>query len=1016
MTDTSFVPDLVGPGQTVETPLPRLKDPSELTGLKPGQRFIDPTGKEGQKPFVVKTGEEWGTVPEGALYVDPSGAISRKPQTYPIGVGTQILYSMAGDPNRQQQILASVYGPDAVKRTPDGGWLVKQGNKWLRPGRGGIGPGLGFVAGNLAPTIGAVGGGILGGTVGIESGPGALVSASLGAGTGAVGGQVFNDMILGLMGYHITPEDQRSEMHNAALLGMAGEGAGRVLGAAAPLAGRLVTGLRNVASKTASSDALPATIRWVLGTDPAALRKATELAQGDPARGIPGVLTAPSSVHKEAPYIKKVVEDFDPVFRESPIRTGRDKYYEAAGGALLKDLGIEREQPLLSGTFKPDVEPAGLAMKSRIADDLAAANAQLDQALAAQKAIVTTQRTGEAAAQESNLSVLTAASNHLRDLAGQTVDTALKDASDAAEQAVKAAGAGAHPGDLWNLAGQQLDKVQLGIKTVSERGYIAGHTAAGPTPLQLAPVVQRARQLLDTLPEGFENQFPGAARQLEAMLTPRPSGVLDAEGKEILRIPDVTLEQAHNLRTLLRAKVDWTKPNATAVDHQAKQLARIVDEWMHSTTQPANVRAGVSMIDRWDDYYARNMGKFDQQAVQTIVQKMRAGFVDDAPALAKLVFDKDSTVSRENIRRLLGPTLWRAVQGADVKALIDASTNAETKQIDAGNLARLVEQRVPLWGDSTMGPQLQKLARQVSQIKGRVPLDAQPGDDLPQILQRANDFAAQAKALAAHDPIGLLEQETKRLDGETGRARGQLNRAAKADPLNFMATSGAIEAAERIMSSHDLTLAAAHRFGTDSPEFTLLRQAYVETIMSGGGIAKIRTMPESVQQILFPGVTKDTAIKIAGNMDFLAGGPSDFGGNLAAASRVLNPLSELRKFSHPLAAILEKIPGGAFIGRMTIGKYWATITWAVTHPNTLKFLSRGLEGTSAEQQAFRTTFREATARGADIGGALGAATGAVAAVESRGPAQRQTVAPARPAVPVRPTNTPSTQMLQSLPQ
>jgi hypothetical protein len=997
-------------------PPPRqLKDPSELATLKPGEFFLDPTGAKSQKPFVVKTPEDWTKLPEGSLYVGPDNAVAKKPVTEPVSFGAQALYSMAGDKRRQQQVLASVYGPDAVKPAPDGSFLVKQGNKWLRPNSGLMHQVEGLVAGNALPTVGAMTGGAVGGGLGLESGPGAIATGLAGAGAGAAVGTAFNEMILGLMGFPASNKEAAANMSESALGGALGEGAGRLIGAAVP---PIYAGVKSLLSGDVTSAAAAA--RKVLGTDPEALLKARELSRGTLTGGTP-VLTAPSSIHKEAPYLKKVIEEFDPVFRESPILKGRDLYYEAAGSNLARALGIDRTEPLLSSTHSVDLGTAGQALQDRVSDALMSANAELDQAIAGRQAAATSLYQGQDTQLNSQISLLHAASDHLHDEAGRAVDAAFTDVRGTIDNAFKAANAGNHPADLWMRAGEQLNKVKLGIETVAGRGYNAGHVAAGNTPLATAPVISATRDLLDTLPEGFENQFPGVTRQLEAISKPRGTGILDDEGNEITRIPDVTLEQAHNLRTLLRSKVDWTKPNATVIDRQAKQLAGIVDSWMRAPSQPPQIKAGMAIIDQWDQYYSKNMGKFDQQAVQTIVQKMKEGFVDDAPALAKLVFDKDSTVNRENARKLLGPTLWKAVHAADAQAVLQGSIDQSGK-IDAGRLSQLVTERLRsgLWTGSDVGEKTLALAQKVAAMKGKIPIDPVPGEGVLQTLQRANQFATEAKRLADIHPLELLKQETARLNAERAAAKKAISADATSGPLGFLAeglpgeqTVGAIEAARRIMNNHDLMLAAATHFGADSPEFTLLRQTYAESILEKGGIKQVLEMPESVQNILFPGVTKDTAVTIAKNMDFLTGSGKTFGGGLAAAQRVLNPMPELAKLGgHPLASVLSKVPGGQLVGRLIIGKYYAAITWGVTHPSTIEFLARGLDGTPAEREAARSAFEAITSHGGDIGGAVGAALGTITANQQQQSVQRPPIHRRVPLPPPRPGD----QLLQSLPR
>jgi len=1010
-----------------EKPLPRLKDLSEAQSLAPGDFFLDPSGTKRQRPYDVKTPlDVERLVPEGSHFRDPTGKVRLKPETEPLDIGAQVLYSMAGsDKARRQQALEYIYGRHAVKETPGGDFLVQDidNKRWLKPGKGLLGPAVGAVAESIAPVVGSIGVGMLGASVGAtEFGVGALPTAVLGAGSGAVAGEAFNDMILGLMGIKSSDDETRRRMTEAATLGMAGEGVGRAVGAVVPPALKAFTGLRKGVTEAATSgDILPRAARFVLGAEGPETLQALEMTRS-------GTLVRPSAFMLEAPYLKKVIEEFDPVFRQQqPLRQSAAEFYERKGGELAGKLGINRTTPLLSPTAAVEVEPLGIALKERLGDEVAVANDRLNQAIAARKAAAQASAAEAQTFKSTELSGLHTAENELRTTAQRIVDSGFSDVSKSVQDAMKAAGADQHPGALWTAAGDQLNKIHLGIETVSARGYNAGHAAAGPTPMALSPAVTEARTFLSTLPEGFESRFPALTKELETLSTPRGTGIVGLDGKEIMRVPDITLEQAHNLRNLARAQTNRDMPYNDLLEGRRKHLAGIVNKWMHDPSQPPAVKAGVDIIDRWDTWYAKNIGRFDQEAVQTIAKKMKAGFVDDAPALAKLVLDPNSTVNRENVKKLLGPTLWKAVHAADVSRVIESSRDALGK-VDSTTFARQVldRARTKLWDESDLGQRTIQLAKQVEAMapKGRIPLDAMPGDTVASLLQRANTFAAEAKQAAAVDPIKLLNQETTRIEAERAAAQKEMTAEFRKSPLNFLTepTVGAIEAGERILNSPDLTLAVAHRFGTDSPEFRMLRQAYAEKLLQVGGgegvgraanmLHTLQRIPESVQQIVFPGVTKDEALTLAKNMSFLLGGTGEtFGGGIAAAQRVLNPVPELRHFSMEAAKVLSRVPGGNLAARLTIGKYYQIMTWAFTHPKFVEWLAQGLEKGPVERETARKAFWEASGLGRDIGGAVGAGVG-VMNVDQAQPQGRRT---ARPTPALRPTgSSPADQTLRSI--
>jgi hypothetical protein len=189
-----------------------------------------------------------------------------------------------------------------------------------------------------------------------------------------------------------------------------------------------------------------------------------------------------------------------------------------------------------------------------------------------------------------------------------------------------------------------------------------------------------------------------------------------------------------------------------------------------------------------------------------------------------------------------------------------------------------------------------------------------------------------------------------------------------------------------------LIVATAEKFSPESPEFDQLRKAFAETMFQEEGIKKVLGMSDTVQNLLFPGVTREQAIKFAQNMSFLEGTGKTFGGSLAAAYRILNPIPELGKMNSHVAKVLAKVPGGQLAARLTIGKYYALMTKIGTNPKLTEFLARKID---EEPEVARMAYRQIMGLGRDVGGAVGAGIGAVSAGSQpqRRPVQRTTISP-----------------------
>ncbi len=970
----------IGPGEPKTSPsvagavaLPTVGDDEAYGKLEFGAHFKDPTGTVRQKPWTVTDDKSFEAVPEGMPFRDPEGKTRRKPTFEAIGVGPQILYDMAVTDTEKQNILGNFYGKEAVKKSPQGDVYVQAGDKMLKPGRGW--PAVaGFVASEAAPVAGSIAGEIGGAAAGsVLPGPGTVAGAIGGGAAGAAAGTAFNDMVLGLAGVYDRSAGQ--EAGNLALSGAfggAGTAVGRGLAAIAPSLAGGWDALKNV---------LPGKAAYVLGAAPEETAQAVRLSQA-------GALVRPSAWAKEAPYLKKVVEEFDPVFREQEVlKQSAQQYYEKEAGRLLDSVGVAGGREPLTGATKPvSSERAGEAVLKRVHNDMAVQDAKLDASLQGLTRSAETAGFGRAAAVESQLSIATAAADDSLKAAQKGIDIGFSELRGDVNTALKAANADRHPGDLWRRAGEKLDFVHAGIDARAAKMYSSAYQVAGETPLTHQVVEQEARQLIETLPLEFQSSFPTMVHQLDRF-----------RGNEPL-----TLEWAHHLRSLARQRVDRLMPYADRAEGINRKISGMVNRMLHDPAQSAEVKAGVKILDATDGFYSKNMGKFEQNAVDQIVKKMRTGNFEDAPALAKIAFDPDSTVGRDTVRKLLGPELWKAVHGADVQGLLKSSTNT-LGEIDAGRFAQQVAGRVRqgVWDAADLPAKTTRLANQVLASEGKIPLHALPGDNVTTLLQRAADYAEEAKVLAKEKPLETLEAELKQIASDHRREVAGARTARRNAPLGFLTLPDAsvrvMESADRIIGNPDLMIAAATKFGAASPEFESLRQVAAHRLLqrnsvegTGKLIGELQTdVPESVQRLLFPGLAKDEMVTLAKDMAFLLGGTGEtFGGGMAAASRVLHPtMSAL-----PLVpqSMQFKVPVLDPVVRFMQAKYYQLMTWGVTHPAFIQWVASGLKGPPASRAASKAAVQQAMGLGGAAGAGIGAAVpGASHEAQRQQPPSRQ---------------------------
>src|SRR5262249_18815532 len=149
-------------------------------------------------------------------------------------------------------------------------------------------------------------------------------------------------------------------------------------------------------------------------------------------------------------------------------------------------------------------------------------------------------------------------------------------------------------------------------------------------------------------------------------------------------------------------------------------------------------------------------------------------------------------------------------------------------------------------------------------------------------MNRAKLAKEEADKFAETDPLKALAESQRAIEAQHNNAMKQAKLTRKAEPLHHLYEESqqhlAVKAADKILGSQDLIMAAATQFGRDSPEFNALRQVYASRFLQRGfpKTASMRAelggekgMTEEVQALMFPGITRDQMVTLAKNMEFL---------------------------------------------------------------------------------------------------------------------------------------------------
>lgn len=929
---------------------PTIADADAYEALEPGKKFTDPEGNVRTKAWKVQEDSDYDIVPEGQQYLDPQGQLRTKPLYQDVDFTSQTLHTMAANDKERRKALERSY-PGKVKQLPNGEFYVDDEGTRRKP-RGITDPNASWksagaaLTGAVAPMAGAMTGEIAGAIGGTAASPGVgtFAGGMTGAGLGSALGQGFNDLVLQLAGvYDRSDSEEISGLAKAGAIGAGGAGLGRVAGGVVAGAGGVPQAINSLAPKAANA---------FLGVDPEGLKTAISLADR-------GVAVPPSGWAKGAPHVQNMVEVFDPAFRtQKPLLQAATEHYEKTGGQLLKDLGIQDPSSITKPLEAVSTQKAGETLLRKTLGESARADAELRQVLEARKAGLLSEAGGQQEA-------LNRAAEQSRQAAQKLIDQGYADIRQTVDQGFRVARAGHNSGDLWQGVGDQLQAVKRGFQERATVMYNqADELAAGHLP-NAAGLAEAAERFAAELPEEFQRNQPGIIRQLREL-----AGERNPETGEVIREPtQPTFGQLHNMRSQFRSNADWYRLNSDVKNGTYKFFANRVNDILHDPHATPELRAASQQLDRADAFYRENMRVFEANQIKAVMKGLEAGEPADPKNLFNIVVREGHTDLTNKIRELVGPNLWRGVQSADLDQMFMASRSLEPGQIDGRAFGREVMDRYRSGIlESVHGPQvterLLQQARNLAALEGHQPIVARPGDTLPDVIARARTAAEAAKAAAKQDPLKTLNTEMKQLQRDRARAR-------RDDPLGFLydPTTGASEAVNKILGNEDLTLAAAARFGENSPEFELMRQTYVQRVLQSTmkPSQKLEQISPEMQNIMFPGTTKEQMLTLAKEMDFLmASKATDSGAGLsmAATAKVEHPWSSIAgKGSNFIPGVIRADP----VGRSILEKYFAMWQKVTSSPAFLRWLEKGLKGDDNARQIVREKVQQLMDKGGTVG-------------------------------------------------
>lgn len=672
-----------------------------------------------------------------------------------------------------------------------------------------------------------------------------------------------------------------------------------------------------------------------------------------------------------------------------PVKEAGVPFYEREAGQILGNLGVgdADRSGLTKATSAVPLAPAGEAAVGGatkiIGDATNELNRKVDNFKTGEIGPATRQARERARDISTEQNTLVFAADQAREQANRAVQQGFTEINRDLDAALAAPEA--QTGTLMRAAEGRLRDLRQQVGRYFRGQYDAADEAAAghyPDATGLAPW---ARGMLDALLPPVRAQYPREVELLTRLAPAEeaaaPTGLLDQFGRPTMREPTpaepITFGQLHELRNWVRHVVDWDDLAAGPKQGVLKLVEREINQVLHDQEASPELQTAARMLDATDREYGQVIPRFKDTVVRQIVRSGTAAAPENAAKLASMVITEGNTERIGMIRDMVGPEVWRQVQAADLRSIVAHSLD-QTGQFDMQAFAKKIMERSNLGMlQPTYGPEAANLirqARRVQQTTGRFDAEVLPGDTVTTLLQRADNAIQRAEMLAEQDPIGLLKQHVKKVEGEAEQMKKEGQTAIEKNPLTDLLDLPAEKATQRIFANPDLLRSAQEQFGPASPEFTLLRQTWARQFLQRD-IDSVRNMPaefaehsRDVQQALFPGTSLDDMIRLTKEMKVMFPKGEDATSiGMSGMAMLFNP-SNASFMPHWARALMKAMPAQA-IARATVGMSLGKVADIATSPALMRFVTRGLTGTPVQQDAARAVMVSVLA-GAPVNEAL----------------------------------------------
>jgi hypothetical protein len=714
-----------------------------------------------------------------------------------------------------------------------------------------------------------------------------------------------------------------------------------------------------------------AAMRWMWDVDPDKAAMAREINAGG--GRVPIETWAPASTFLAR--ITQVAKGFG----YDPVGNAAVPFFEREAGNVLEAAGLDRVTDpggLTGATSAAPIASAGTRAATKAREIYTNAQDALARRVQAFRDYHTARATDQTREAQRSISTEAAALVTEADASRRAAEALVREQiariDRSTEQALRPDAQNA--GQLMRQTETELRQLRQEFGREARRQYEAADAAAEGHIPNTEGLGQWARDTLDSLPPPVRAQYPREVQILSRLAEEdagevRPSGLMDEHGRPIPSAqqtdrPQITFGQLHELRNWVRHAIDYNDLTPGPKQGAYKFLERQIDAVLHDQEAAEPLQTAAHMLDQTDTWYGQNIARFKDSAVKAIVKSGTAAAPENAVFLANAVIGAENPARIAMLRDMLGGDTWGRILAADLRGLItrarDETGGVNPQEFAAEIAKRLNNGSLAAAHGEPAARTLGDIARRIQQVHGDFSVEVLPGDTVTTLMQRASNALDRAETIAAHDPMETLKTETAKINQQARDMQAKGMREVRQFPLRGVVSLEGEAAAKRILDNPDLLRASAAEFGHDSPEFTALRQAWARRFlqrdiektgrMRADLASSTRGLSEDVQQLLFPGVSKDQFVKLVERMEmiFPAGGGDETALGMMGMSAIMHP-QNAAFMPGPVKGMMKGVP--TMVARGVVAVTGDRLARLATNPEFVRFVSQGLSGSPLERRA-----------------------------------------------------------------